>query len=103
MALDAVAPVIFDRTCGRGIDSPHKWDKYWRTLEWAAGIYGPEKLGAHLICGMGETEQEILDVAQEFRDMSGHNICSRSSRSCGSLMEDWEPVPRDQTSGCPGT
>ncbi len=63
VALDAVTPEIFDRTRGRGVDSPHNWDKYWRALEWAAEIYGPEKFGAHLICGMGETEQEILEVA----------------------------------------
>lgn len=35
VALDAVTPAIFDRTRGKGVDSPHKWDKYWRTLEWA--------------------------------------------------------------------
>ncbi|MHB8624159.1 MAG: radical SAM protein [Sulfuricaulis sp.] len=96
VALDAVTPQIFDRTRGRGVDSPHKWDKYWRTLEWAAEIYGPEKFGAHLICGMGETEQEILAVAQTIRDMGGHNHMFAFFPERGSLMEDWEPVPRDQ-------
>ena len=96
VALDAVTPAIFDRTRGKGVDSPHKWDKYWRTLEWAAEIYGPEKFGAHLICGMGETEQEILAVAQMIRDMGGHNHMFAFFPERGSLMEDWEPVPRDQ-------
>lgn len=96
VALDAVTPEIFDRTRGKGVDSPHKWEKYWRTLEWAAEIYGPEKFGAHLICGMGETEQEILDVAQKIRDMGGHNHMFAFFPERGSLMEDWEPVPRDQ-------
>jgi biotin synthase len=56
VALDAVTPAIFDRTRGKGVDSPHKWSTYWRALEWAGEIFGPEKFGAHLICGMGETE-----------------------------------------------
>jgi biotin synthase-related radical SAM superfamily protein len=96
VALDAVTPEIFDRTRGRGVDSPHKWDKYWRTIEWAAEIFGPERFGAHLICGMGETEREILEVAQKIRDMGGHNHMFAFFPERGSLMEDWEPVPRDQ-------
>ena len=45
---------------------------------------------------MGETEQEILEVAQRIRDMGGHNHMFAFFPERGSLMEDWEPVPRDQ-------
>ena len=38
VALDALTPESFDRARG-GVDSPHQWDKYWRTTEWAAKIY----------------------------------------------------------------
>jgi len=96
VALDAVTPAIFDRTRGKGVDSPHKWDKYWQAIEWAAEIFGPEKFGAHLICGMGETEREILEVAQKIADMGGHNHMFAFFPERGSLMEDWDPVPRDQ-------
>lgn len=96
VALDAVTPAIFDRTRGKGVDSPHKWDTYWRALEWAAEIFGPEKFGAHLICGMGETECEMLEVAQRIKDMGGHNHMFAFFPERGSLMEDWEAVPRDQ-------
>ncbi|MHB1585741.1 MAG: radical SAM protein [Acidiferrobacteraceae bacterium] len=96
VALDAVTPEIFDRTRGKGVDSPHKWDKYWQAIEWAAEIFGPEKFGAHLICGMGETEQEILQVAQRITDLGGHNHMFAFFPERGSLMEDWDPVPRDQ-------
>ncbi len=96
VALDAVTPEIFDRTRGKGVDSPHKWDKYWRAIEWAADIFGPEKFGAHLICGMGETEEEILRVAQRITDLGGHNHMFAFFPERGSLMEDWDPVPRDQ-------
>lgn len=96
VALDAVTPEIFSRTRGKGVDSPHKYEHYWRAIEWAAEVYGPEKFGAHLICGMGETEQEILDVAQRIRDMGGHNHMFAFFPERGSLMEDWPPVDRGQ-------
>lgn len=96
VALDAVTPAIFDRTRGKGVDSPHKWEKYWQAIEWAAEVFGPEKFGAHLICGMGETEKEILEVAQRITDMGGHNHMFAFFPERGSLMEDWDAVPRDQ-------
>ena len=96
VALDAVTPAIFDRTRGRGVDSPHRYDKYWQAIEWAAEVYGPEKFGAHLICGMGETEREILEVAQKIRDLGGHNHMFAFFPERGSLMEDWPPVDRGQ-------
>ncbi len=96
VALDAVTPEIFERTRGKGVDSPHKYEHYWRAIEWAAEIYGPEKFGAHLIGGMGETEREILEVAQKIRDMGGHNHMFAFFPEKGSLMEDWPPVDRGQ-------
>ncbi|MHB8455785.1 MAG: radical SAM protein [Acidiferrobacterales bacterium] len=96
VALDAVTPEIFDRTRGKGVDSPHKWDKYWQAIEWAAEVFGPEKFGAHLICGMGETEKEILEVAQRITDLGGHNHMFAFFPERGSLMEDWEAAPPDQ-------
>lgn len=96
VALDAATPVIFERTRGRGVDGPLKWAKYWQAIEWAAEIFGPEKFGVHLICGLGETEQEILAVCQRIKDLGGHNHLFAFFPERGSLMEDWEPVPRDQ-------
>ncbi|MCE5388312.1 MAG: radical SAM protein [Acidithiobacillus sp.] len=96
VALDAVTPEIFERTRGKTVQSPHSWEKYWQTIEWAAEIYGPEKFGAHLICGMGETEQEILEVCQRMKDMGGHNHMFAFFPEKGSMMEDWDPVPQDQ-------
>jgi len=96
VALDAVTPQIFERTRGKGVDSPHKYAKYWQAIEWAAEIFGPEKFGAHLICGMGETEREIMEVAQRIRDLGGHNHMFAFFPERGSLMEDWPAVDRGQ-------
>ena len=69
VALDAVTPAIFERTRGKTVDSPHRWEKYWQAIELAAEVFGPERFGAHLICGMGETERELLEVCQRIKDM----------------------------------
>jgi biotin synthase len=96
VALDAVTPEIFERTRGKTVESPHRFEKYWQTIEWAAEIYGPERFGAHLICGMGETEREILELAQRIKDMGGHNHMFAFFPERGSLMEDWPAVDRGQ-------
>jgi biotin synthase-related radical SAM superfamily protein len=96
VALDAATPELFERTRGKTVDSPHTWEKYWQAIEWAAEIFGAERFGAHLICGMGETEREILQVAQRIKDMGGHNHMFAFFPEQGSMMEDWEPVPQDQ-------
>ncbi|MFH1493606.1 MAG: radical SAM protein [Pseudomonadota bacterium] len=89
VALDAVTPEIFEQTRGKSVESPHRWEKYWQTIEWAAEVFGPEKFGAHLICGMGETEREMLEVCQKIRDLGGHNHLFAFFPERGSLMEDW--------------
>ncbi|MEW5942386.1 MAG: radical SAM protein [Pseudomonadota bacterium] len=96
VALDAVTPAIFERTRGKAVEGPHAYEKYWLALEWAAEIFGPEKFGAHLICGMGETEREMLEAAQKIKDMGGHNHMFAFFPERGSLMEDWPPCDRAQ-------
>jgi biotin synthase len=59
-------------------------------------LYGPERFGAHLICGMGETEREILAACQRIKDMGGHNHMFAFYPERGSMMEDWPPVDRGQ-------
>ena len=96
VALDAATPGIFDRTRGRGVQSPHSWAKYWEILRAAAEIFGPEKFGAHLIVGMGETEYEVLTQVQAIRDLGGHSHMFAFFPEAGSLMDHLPAVPRPQ-------
>jgi biotin synthase len=96
VALDAVTPEIFERTRGKGVKSPHRYARYWEAIEWAADVFGPERFGAHLICGMGETEREILEVCQRIRDLGGHNHLFAFFPERGSLMEREPAVDRGQ-------
>jgi biotin synthase len=96
VALDACTPALFERTRGRGVQSPHSWKKYWEILTDAAEIFGPQKFGMHLIIGMGETEHEALSVVQQLVDLGGHSHMFCFFPEKGSLMDHLPATPRDQ-------
>ena len=96
VALDAATPAIFDRTRGKGVQSPHSWKKYWEIMMDARDIFGPQKFGAHIIVGMGETEHEILTLVQELVDLGGHSHMFCFYPEKGSLMDHLPATPRDQ-------
>jgi len=96
VALDAATPEIFDRTRGKGVQSPHKWSKYWEILEDARDIFGAGKFGAHIIVGMGETEFEVLSLVQRLVDLGGHSHMFCFFPESGSLMDHLPATPRDQ-------
>ncbi len=96
VALDAATPDLFDRTRGKGVQSPHNWKKYWEVLQDARDIFGAEKFGAHLIVGMGESEHDVITVIQQLRDMGGHSHMFCFFPEQGSLMDHLPATPRDQ-------
>ena len=96
VALDAATPEIFDRTRGKGVQSPHSWAKYWEILNDARDIFGPQKFGAHIIVGMGETEHNVLALVQQLVDMGGHSHMFCFFPEKGSLMDHLPATPRDQ-------
>ena len=96
VALDAATPKIFERTRGKGVQSPHSWTKYWEILNQARDIFGPQKFGAHIIVGMGESEHEVLSLVQQLVDMGGHSHMFCFFPEKGSLMDHLPATPRDQ-------
>ena len=96
VALDAATPELFDRTRGKGVQSPHSWKKYWEILMDAREIFGPKKFGAHIIVGMGETEYEVLHLVQQLVDLGGHSHMFCFFPEKGSLMDHLPATPRDQ-------
>ena len=96
VALDAATPEIFDRTRGKGVQSPHSWQKYWEILLHARDIFGAQKFGAHIIIGMGETEREALSLVQKLADLGGHSHMFCFFPEKGSLMDHLPATPRDQ-------
>ncbi len=96
VALDAATPELFDRTRGKGVQSPHNWKKYWEILLDARDVFGDQKFGAHIIVGMGETEEQVLRLVQELVDLGGHSHMFCFFPENGSLMDHLPATPRDQ-------
>jgi len=96
VAIDAATPEIFDRTRGKGVQSPHSWAHYWEILMAAREIFGPQKFGAHIIVGMGETEYDVLTLVQKLVDLGGHSHMFCFFPEKGSLMDHLPATPRDQ-------
>jgi biotin synthase-related radical SAM superfamily protein len=96
VALDAATPEIFERTRGKGVQSPHRWDRYWEVLLHARDVFGPQKFGAHIIVGMGESEHELLSLVQQLVDLGGHSHLFCFFPEQGSLMDHLPATPRDQ-------
>jgi len=96
VALDAATSAIFDRTRGKGVQSPHTWAKYWQILMDARDVFGAGRFGAHIIIGMGETEQEALGLVQQLVDLGGHSHLFCFFPEKGSLMDHLPATPRDQ-------
>ena len=96
VALDAATPAIFDHTRGKGVQSPHSWRKYWEILMEAREVFGPQKFGAHIIVGMGETERDVLALVQQLVDLGGHSHLFCFFPEKGSLMDHLPATPRDQ-------
>jgi biotin synthase len=62
----------------------------------AKDIFGPQKFGAHIIVGMGETESDVLHLVQELVDLGGHSHMFCFFPEQGSLMDHLPATPRDQ-------
>jgi len=71
VAVDAATKPIFERLRGKAVRGPHQWDRYWAVFEQSLEVFGDAMAGAHLICGLGETEEEMVSAIQRARVMGG--------------------------------
>jgi biotin synthase len=87
VAIDAATPDIFDRLRGKHVGGPHRWEKYWSTYEQSLEVFGEGMAGVHLICGLGETEQELVSAMSRAKLMGGSTHLFSFFPETGSLME----------------
>ncbi|MGO9569967.1 MAG: radical SAM protein [Desulfomonilaceae bacterium] len=92
VAIDAATQEIFDCLRGKGVGGPHRWEKYWSTYEQSLEVFGEGMAGVHLICGLGETEQELVRAMSRAKLMGGSTHLFSFFPERGSLMEP-HPVP----------
>ncbi len=92
IAVDAATPELFEKLRGNGVNGPHKWKKYWQTVEEAVEVFGKENVGIHLIVGVGETEKEMVDAIQRAQDLGADTHLFSFFPEEGSDMQD-DPQP----------
>ena len=67
IALDAANPDIFERVKGKGVGNRFTWDGHWNALRIARDIF--QEVNTHLIVGMGESDEELVSVMRELKEM----------------------------------
>lgn len=92
IAIDAATEESFDKHRGRAVNGPHKWDWYWQTLADAIDVFGKYQAGVHLIVGLGETEQEMVQAISKAYQMGALTHLFSFFPEAGSLM-DGSPQP----------
>jgi len=67
IALDAATPELFDRLKGEGMGSSYTWEGHLKALDGARATFG-DRVSTHLIVGLGESEQDMIQTIQLLRD-----------------------------------
>jgi len=62
IAVDLASEDLFKRFRGKDVKGPHRWEEYWEMVRAGAEVFGPWNTGVHLIIGMGEREDEMIDI-----------------------------------------
>ncbi|MEM4700475.1 MAG: radical SAM protein [Candidatus Nezhaarchaeales archaeon] len=89
VAIDCATPELFDLLRGRGARGPHRWEVYRRGVVDAVSAVGEGKAGVHLIVGLGETEEEAVELIQWARDAGAETHLFSFYPEPGSLLEGW--------------
>lgn len=92
VAIDAATPEIFDSLRGKPVHGPHNWEKYWDIYEKSLSVFGKGMAGVHLICGLGETERQLVEAMGRARAMGGYTHLFSFFPERGSAMET-HPIP----------
>jgi biotin synthase-related radical SAM superfamily protein len=101
VAIDLATPELFDKYRGKGVSGPHKWEKYWDILEKALEIFKYPNVGAHLMVGMGETEEQMVTLMNRLWQMRVENhlfsfFAEEGSRLAGRPQPPWPTYLRIQ-------
>ncbi|MBN2123985.1 MAG: radical SAM protein, partial [Deltaproteobacteria bacterium] len=92
IAIDLATPELFDGYRGKGVSGPHKWNRYWKTMELGLEIFRSPNVGVHLMVGMGETEKDLVDFMARLWGMGVVTHLFSFFAEKGSRLED-RPQP----------
>lgn len=95
VAVDCATEQLFDKLRGKGVSGPHKWNTYWKVYQESLDVFGKGKSGVHLICGLGETEKELVQTIDRAHDMGGFTHLFSFFPEKGSVMESVQSPPME--------
>jgi biotin synthase len=87
IAVDAATRELFENHRGRGVNGPHNWELFWRTMADAVEVFGIYKAGVHLIVGLGETEAEMVQTISMAHRLGVRTHLFSLFPEAGSLLE----------------
>lgn len=96
ISFDTATPELFNKFRGKEVHGPHLWDQYWSCFTEAVAVFGTRMVGAHLIVGLGETEQEMLSTIQKVYDMGGETHLFSFFPEGSSQMSDFVQPSMEQ-------
>lgn len=65
VAIDAATPALFAAVRGPAVGGPHRWETYWAAVKQAVRVFGRDHVSVHLIVGLGETEQAMVETISQ--------------------------------------
>ena len=69
IALDGTTPEVFDNIKGVGVNGPYRWDDHINKLMEALEIFSEGFVSTHLIIGLGEKEQDVIERIEELHNL----------------------------------
>lgn len=90
IAVDGATPEIFDTFRGKGVNGPHRWEKYWQLFQDGLEVFGRDRVGIHLIVGLGETEEEMIRLMDMIRKAGGETHLFSFFPEPGSRLQNLE-------------
>jgi len=64
VGLDAASPRV-----ARAVSKPYPWSRYWEFIKEGITVFGKGHVITHIIVGLGETPEELLETVEKARDL----------------------------------
>ncbi len=93
VAIDGATQQVFEKYRGREVNGPHKWDKYWEALQHSIDVFGKYMAGVHLICGLGETEEEMVQAIYRAHSMGAKTHLFSFYPEANTALSEKNPPP----------
>jgi biotin synthase-related radical SAM superfamily protein len=96
VSFDAASEELFEKFRGKGVRGPHTWANYWKRFEEGVSVFGERMVGAHLIVGLGESEEEMIQTIQHVYDKGGVTHLFSFFPENSSQMSEFRQPPIEQ-------